>query len=152
MQRLKNQYILAVISFLFPASQPLYQVALVIKNPLASAGDTKDLGSFLVSERSPGVGNGNPLQYSCLENSMGRGARQATVHGAIKSCTQLKRVACMQVSNWAYTQPASFFPKKWKDWKSMCLLVVSGRGKEKQMQEGPRNSFSLWKSAHLLDM
>ena len=39
--------------------------------------------------RSPGVGKGNPLQYSCLENSMGRGAWWATVHGAAKSWTQM---------------------------------------------------------------
>ena len=99
MQRLTNQYILAVISFLFPPNQPLYQVALVIKNSLANAGDAEDLGLILGSERSAGVGNGNPLQYSCLENSMGRGAGQATVHGAVKSCTQLKRLAGTQVSN-----------------------------------------------------
>ena len=71
----------------------------MIKNSLANARDAKNLGLTLGSERSPGVGNGNPLQYSCLENSMGRGARQATVHGATKSWTQLKRLACTQVSN-----------------------------------------------------
>ena len=50
------------------------QVALVVKNPTANAGDTRDMGSIPGSGRSPGEGNGNPLQYSCLENSMGRGA------------------------------------------------------------------------------
>ena len=44
--------------------------------------------------RFPGVGNGNPLQYSCLENSMDRGAWQAIVHGAAKSWTQLRARAC----------------------------------------------------------
>ena len=48
-----------------------------------------DLGSILGSGRSPGEGNGNPLQYSCLENSMDRGAWWATVHGVTKSWTQL---------------------------------------------------------------
>ena len=43
---------------------------LVVKNPPASAGDAGDPGSISGSERSPGEGNGNPLQYSCLENSM----------------------------------------------------------------------------------
>ena len=57
-----------------------------IKNPPVSAGDT---GSFHASGRSPGVRNGNPLQYSCLENSMDRGAWWATVHGVTKSWTQL---------------------------------------------------------------
>ena len=50
------------------------QVVLVLKNPLASAGDDRDAGSIPGSGISPGVGNGNPLQYSCLENSMGRRA------------------------------------------------------------------------------
>ena len=46
------------------------QVAMVVKNPPADAGDARDAGVILGSRRSPGVGNGNPLQYSCLENSM----------------------------------------------------------------------------------
>jgi len=48
-----------------------------------------DVGSILGSGRSPGEGNGNPLQYSCLENPMDRGACWATVHGVSKSQTQL---------------------------------------------------------------
>ena len=43
---------------------------MVVKNPPANAGDTRDLGSIPGLGRSPGVGNGNPLQYSCLENCM----------------------------------------------------------------------------------
>ena len=46
----------------------------VIKNPPANAGDTRDMGLIPGSGRSPRVGNGNPLQYSCLENPMDRGA------------------------------------------------------------------------------
>ena len=65
------------------------QVALVVKNLLASAGDVREAGLFPGSERSPGEGNGNPLQYSCLENTMDRGAWQATVHGVTKSQIQL---------------------------------------------------------------
>ena len=52
-----------------------------------SACDAGDPGSILESERFPGEGNGNPLQYSCLENSMDRGAWWATVHGVAKSWT-----------------------------------------------------------------
>ena len=55
------------------------------KNLLANAGDTRDIGSILASGRSPGEGNGNPLQYSCLENSIDRGAWKATVHEIAKS-------------------------------------------------------------------
>ena len=46
----------------------------VVKNPPANAGDAGDAGSIPGSGRSPGEGNGNPLQYSCLKNSMDRGA------------------------------------------------------------------------------
>ena len=49
------------------------------------------LGSISGSGRSPGEGNGNPLQYSCLENSMDRGAWRATVHGLAKSQTRLSK-------------------------------------------------------------
>ena len=60
------------------------QVVIMIKNPPANAGDA---GSVLESGRSPGGGNGNPLQCSCLENSTDTGAWQATVHGVTKSQT-----------------------------------------------------------------
>ena len=63
------------------------EVVLVIKNPPANAGDTRDTGSILGSGRPPRVGNGNPLQYSYLENPMSRGAWQATVHGVAESWT-----------------------------------------------------------------
>jgi len=65
-------------------------VALVVKNPPASAGDARDIDLIPGSGRSPGGGHGNPLQYSCLENPMDRGAWQATVHGVAKSQTRLK--------------------------------------------------------------
>ena len=57
------------------------QVALVVKNPPANAGDVRDLGSIPGLGRSFGEGHGNPIQYSCLEDSMDRGAWWATVHG-----------------------------------------------------------------------
>ena len=61
------------------------QVALVVKNLLANAGDERDAGSIPGSGRSPGGRHGNPIQYSCLENPMDRGAWWATVHGVAKS-------------------------------------------------------------------
>jgi len=63
---------------------------LVIKNPPANARDSGDLGSIPGLGSSPGEGNGYPLQYSCLENPMDRGAWWATVHGVTKSQTRLK--------------------------------------------------------------
>ena len=56
------------------------------KESACNAGDT---GSIPEPQRSPGEGNGNPLQYSCMENSMDRGVWQAAVHGVTKSQTQL---------------------------------------------------------------
>ena len=61
------------------------QVALTIKNMPANAGDIRDLGSIPGSGKSPGGGHSNPLQYSCLENPMDRGAWRATVHEVAKS-------------------------------------------------------------------
>ena len=52
----------------------------MVQNPLANERGIKDMGSIPESGRSPGGGHGNPLQYSCLENSMDRGVWQATVH------------------------------------------------------------------------
>ena len=57
----------------------------VVKNPPANVGDTRDVGLIPGLRRLPGVGSGNPLQYSCLKNSMDRGDWQATVHGVAKS-------------------------------------------------------------------
>ena len=61
----------------------------VVKNPPANAGDTGDMGLIPGSGRSPGGGNSNPLQYSCLENPMDRGAWWAAVHGVTKNWTRL---------------------------------------------------------------
>ena len=60
-------------------------MALVVKDPPASAGDIRDPGSIPGLGSSPGGGHGNPLQYSCLENTMDRGAWWATVHRVVKS-------------------------------------------------------------------
>ena len=73
------------------------QVDLMVKNPSASAGDLRDVDSIPGLGKSPGEGPGNPLQYSCLENPMDRGAWQAIVHRVAQSRTQLKRL-----STWSY--------------------------------------------------
>ena len=67
------------------------QTALVVKNPPASAGDTRDLGLIPGSGRSPREGKGNPLQNSCLENPMDRGAWRATVHSVSRSWTDVTK-------------------------------------------------------------
>ena len=63
------------------------QVVLVVKNLPANVGDIRDAGLIPEFGRSPGEGHGNPSQYSCLENSMDRGAWRTTVHGVAKSRT-----------------------------------------------------------------
>ena len=67
-----------VLSLSFPSGS-------VKKNPPTNAGDAKNVGLTHGSRRFPEVGNGNPLWYFCLENSMERGAWQAIVHGVAKS-------------------------------------------------------------------
>ena len=71
----------------------------------ASACNAGDLGSISASGRSPGEGNGNPLQFSCLENPMDGGAWWATVHGVAKSRTQL--------SDFTISLKCSFFNWFW---------------------------------------
>ena len=65
-------------------------MALVIKNAPTNARDIRDIGSIPGSRRFPGEGNGDPLQYSCMENLIDSGAWWATVHGVAKNQTQLK--------------------------------------------------------------
>ena len=79
-------YMCLLSSLVFPSGS-------AVKNPPANAGDA---GSIPGSGRSPGEGNGNPLQYSWLENPMNRGAWRATVHGVAMSQTQLKRLNTAQ--------------------------------------------------------
>ena len=66
----------------------------IVKIPPANAGDAKGAGLIPVSGRSPGEGNGSPLQYSCLGNPMDRGAWWATIHGVTKSWTRLSTNIC----------------------------------------------------------
>ena len=88
------------------------QVLLVVKNPPANAGDVRDMGSIPRLGRSPGEGHDNPLQYSCLENPMGRRAWQATVHRVEHNWTRLKQLSTRaQPSSQAVT---GNFKKLWK--------------------------------------
>ena len=86
-QRQDNEMRLFVTISLLPGAS---QVALAVKKPPAKKGDLRDVGSIPGSGRSSGGGIGNPLQYSCLENPMDRGAWWATVNRVSKSQTQLK--------------------------------------------------------------
>ena len=72
-------------------------MALVVKNPPADAGDARDMGLIPGLARSPGEGNGNPLQCSCLEDPMDGGAWWAAVYGVAQSWTRLKRFSSSSI-------------------------------------------------------
>ena len=90
----------------------------MIKNLSANAGDTRDTGSILGSGRSPGVGNGNPLQYSCLENPIDRGAWWVIDHQFAKSWTRLSLYARAHTHTHTHTHTAVSF-------HHICLLHVT---------------------------
>ena len=95
----------------------------MVKNPSANSGDIRDTGSIPSSGRSPGGGDGNPLQYSCLKNHMDRGAWQVIVHRAEKSRTQLKLLS-MYTST--YTKKVFVAYLKFKfNWTSYFLFAKS---------------------------
>ena len=76
----------------------------VVKDPPANAGDVRDSGSILGLGRSPGEGNGNPLQYSCLENPMDRGDWRATCsHKDLDTTEELNNNECKS-KIWNYNE------------------------------------------------
>ena len=85
----KYVYIYKTIINSYSPGNGASQVALVVKNPPANAGDIRDTRPIPGSGRHTGLGNGNSLQYSCLDNPMSRGAWWATFHGVAKSRTRL---------------------------------------------------------------
>ena len=91
------------------------RVCSMVRNPSASAGDSGDTDWTPGSRRSPGVGNGSTLQYSCLENSMDRGAWWGTVHGAAKNQTRLSNWTCTETqSQWDRTNRRVLPDEMWK--------------------------------------
>ena len=98
----------------------------VVKNPPASAGDPGDEGSIPRSRRSPGGENGNPLQYPCLENSMDRGAWQATAHRIAKSWTQLGMHALSMHALICTTHYFVFIPTVTQRILKLSLLYIGG--------------------------
>ena len=87
-------------------------MAQLVKNLPAHPGDVEDAGSVPGSGRSPGEGNGNPLQYSCLGNPPDRGAWQAiTVHGVAKSQTRLSTRTHTSRKNRVALQPFKLYCK-----------------------------------------
>ena len=91
-------------------------MTLVVKN--LPAGDASDAGSIPRSGRSPGGGHGNPLQYSCLENPMDRGAWRPTVHSVTKNWTPLKQLSTQPT----YLVTTSLDEKNHVRWALLCGL------------------------------
>ena len=98
------------------SSKGASQVALVVENPPANVGDIRDSGLIPGSGRSPGGGHGNPLQCSCLENPMDRGAWRATIHRVARSWTQLKQLS-------THTLHACMFFKRHEKYSSGLVRV-----------------------------
>ena len=115
----------------------------VIKKPPANAGDARDVGLILGLGRSPGVGSGNPFQYSCLENSMDRGAWWATVPGVTWSRSQRggHYWPCMQPNLQHQPSPEIYFPFP----VFVCVQVLSS-SLYKASPLSP--AFHCWSSKH----
>ena len=92
----KHQFFSVQLSLWYSSHIHTSQVVLVVKNPPDNAEDIRDMGSIPGLGRSPGEGNGNPLWYSCLENSMNGGAWWAMVHQVTKSRTQPSDWVCKE--------------------------------------------------------
>ena len=101
-----------------------FQLTPVVKNPPPSAGDTRDAGLIPELRKAPGGGNGNPLHYSCLENSMGTGGWWATIHRVAKSQTWLsthmqKYQITQQIYDTIYS-PAAAAAKSLQSCPTLC--------------------------------
>ena len=103
------------------------QVVLVVKNLPASVGDVRDVSSIPGSGRSPGEGNGHPLQYSCLENPMDRGAWQPIVYSVAELVTtEATWHACIH----PYPIPTVWFWWKLPIQSTPCLFLSQLTGRQ----------------------
>ena len=121
---------------MFPLISPLHshgasQMALVVKNLPANAGDIRDLGSIPGSGRSPGGGHGNPLQHSSPENPMDRGAWWSVVHGVEQDWSDLAHMQPLHshIVTALHNKEVRFREGKWQNWNQeeifslwTCLL------------------------------
>ena len=108
----------------------------MIKNPLTNGGDRREEGSIPGSGRSPGIGNGSPPQYSCLENPMGRGAWWVMVHGVAKRQTQLNVRVCARTHTYTHTglNPRDEVMWSWDSWACFFIKNMLRVGLVEQMK------------------
>ena len=104
----------------------------VVKNPPANRGDTGDAGSITGSRRSPRGGNGNPLQYSCLENPMGRGAWWATVRGVAEELDTTERLSSWRSTPRQSTCSLEFPCEGLTTWSACCQISSLGLTRKKR--------------------
>ena len=133
----------------------------LVKNPPANAGDERDTGSVPGLERSPGGGKGNPLQYSCLESSVDRGALWAIVHGVTKTWRQLStgleeahtgiKIARRNINNLRHADDTTVMAENEEEQKSLSMKVKESEKaglklsiqKTKIMASGPNTSWQI---------
>ena len=96
----------------------------MVRNLPANVGDIRDAGSTPELKRCPGEGHGNPLQYSCLENLMDRGAMQATVHEITEPQTQLKQLSKAQPFS---INGPNHFSTSLKVLVALCIFIILHR-------------------------
>ena len=122
------------------------------KEPACNAGDAGDMGSIPGLGRDPGEGNGYPLQYSCLENPMNRGAWWATVHRVTKSWTWLKRLsmhACTRTCFLVHSSCCDFTGQKesertpWGPFVRHCIPFRRGHHPHDLPKAPPPNTTTL---------
>ena len=106
-----------------------------------SACSVGDQGSIPGSARSPGEGNGNPLQYSCLENTMDRGAWQATVHEVTKSLTRLSNFTFLSFLKLFYNGLVLFIIAELNKNYLIVLLTVQLSSNSVNKVDFSRNNF-----------
>ena len=111
-----TEYLTQTVSFLRSGTASFLQLSSVVKNLPANARGIRDAGSIPGWGRCPAEGNGSPLQYSCPENPMDRGAWRATVHRVAQSWTQLKWLSTAHLNNelfkcliWVLGTPNCYF-------------------------------------------
>ena len=118
-----------------------FPVGTSVKNPPANAGDIRDMGSIPGLERSPEGGHSNPLQCSCLENPIDRGAWQAAVHRVAKSQTLLKQLS-------TYTRTCLVYDANKRYLIDVQILApLPGSSLDFPQCLGPQRSLSLCSSA-----
>ena len=119
-----------------------FQMALVVRNLPANAGDIRDAGLLPGSGRSPGGGHGHPLQYSCLEKPMDRGAWQVTVHGVAQSQIQVKLSSFTRMPHTRMLQGVTVTAGLSCGFRHLlCLQKLPGQASFQAMQPDPNSHF-----------